>query len=109
MTYLLSVVGEPGPRAKIDVGRDDALRIAQGLANTEGVDVEVIGDHLAVAISGDEEQFPELTLEERCWIVQDEVLWEMHSDAKAREAHAERERETIMNEILKRSGYVRPV
>lgn len=107
MTYLLTIAGEAGPRAKLDLDYSDVMRIAQGLANTEGVRVGVIGGNTIRFVEGDEGEHPNLTLEERTWIVDNETLWQMHADAKDRQAHAQREEETIMNEILRRAGHRR--
>jgi hypothetical protein len=104
MTYFISVDGEPGPRARIDVTEDDALRIGQALANTEGVDVEINGPDFAVAISGDETQYPQLTLEERTWIVTTPVLIEMHEDAMQRTTNAAHELHTITTELNRRAA-----
>lgn len=102
MRRILSVHGDSGPRARLDLPLADVRRIAQAVANTEGRQVAIIGGGTIETIDGDENEHPHLTLEERVWVVTTDVLKEMLADATNRTADAARDYQTILDEVTRR-------
>lgn len=106
MAYALYIrsapPGELTLRTSVD-DADDALRLAQAIANAEGVGVRIHGQGLHVDIEGDENTWPELSFAERCQIVTLPVLHEMREDAQGRQERAQNEFLTIVEELGRRA------
>lgn len=106
MDYALYIVsappGELGLRTHVE-DRDDALRLAQAIANAEGVVVRIHGQGFHVDIEGDEHAFPELSFAERCQIVTNDVLQEMLAEVVEDHSRANQEHAIIVNEVTRRA------